>query len=246
MKVGLFIPCYIDKFYPHVGIAALEFLEKCGVTVEYPADQTCCGQPMANSGFESESIKVYEHFVDTFSAYDYIVTPSASCAYHVHKHYNIIPQRESVKAVRANIFEFIHFITEVLDIKSIQGSFPYTVGLHLSCHGQRGLKNATVSEVTPHQDGEALNLLRTISNLKLTPLDRNDECCGFGGTFCVAEEAVSARMGIDRVKDHVRNGTQILTGGDMSCLMHLEGIVRREQLPIKVMHIAEILNAVTK
>jgi L-lactate dehydrogenase complex protein LldE len=246
MKVGLFIPCYVDKFYPRVGIATLEFLEKCGVTVEYPTSQTCCGQPMANSGFESESKKVYEHFVDTFSAYDYIVTPSASCAYHVHKHYDIIPQYEHVEAVRKNIFEFVHFATKVLGIKNIGGSFPYTVGLHLSCHGQRGLKNATASEITPHQDGEALGLLRSINDIKITPLDRNDECCGFGGTFCVAEEAVSARMGIDRVKDHVINGTEILTGGDMSCLMHLEGIIRREQLPVKVMHIAEILNAVTK
>jgi L-lactate dehydrogenase complex protein LldE len=246
MKVGLFIPCYIDKFYPHVGIATLEFLEKCGVEVEYPAGQTCCGQPMANSGFESESISVYEHFVETFSMYDYIVTPSASCAYHVHKHYNIISQSEPVKAVRSNIFEFVHFIIEVLRIKNIEGSFPYTVGLHLSCHGQRGLGNATVSERTPHHEGELHSLLTSINNIKLTPLDRNDECCGFGGTFCVAEEAVSARMGKDRVKDHVRNGTQIITSGDMSCLMHLDGIIRREKFPIKVMHIAEILNAVKK
>jgi len=245
MKVGLFIPCYIDKFYPHVGIATLEFLEKSGVTVEYPVNQTCCGQPMANSGYEFESIKVYDHFINTFGKYDYIVTPSASCAYHVHKHYNILPQTPEVHAVRSNIFEFVHFVTEILQIKNIPGSFPHTIGLHVSCHGQRGLKNATASEITQDQQGDALNLLKTIPDIKLTVLDRNDECCGFGGAFCVTEEAVSSRMGIDRIKDHVKNGTQILTSGDMSCLMHLDGIIRRQQLPIKVMHIAEILNQAT-
>lgn len=245
MKVGLFIPCYVDQFYPQVGIATLELLEKFNCTVDYPMNQTCCGQPMANSGCEVDSISTYHHFIKNFASYDYIVTPSGSCAYHVKKHYNIIEQTPYVKNVRANIFELVHFLTDILKVKEIPVSFPHQVGLHQSCHGQRGLKLANASEITAIRDGEAIRLLKTIKDIRITELDRNDECCGFGGTFCVAEEAVSSRMGMDRVTDHIKNKTEVLTGGDMSCLMHLDGIIQRQKLPIKVMHIAEILNGNT-
>jgi len=242
MKVGLFIPCYVDQFYPHVGIATLELLEKFDCQVEYPIRQTCCGQPMANSGCEQDSVDTYHHFVKNFSNYDYIVTPSGSCAYHVKKHFDIIEQTPEVAHVRQRTFELVHFLTEILRVTEIKSSFPHQVGLHQSCHGQRGLKLSNASEITPVKDGEALRLLKTMQDIRITELDRNDECCGFGGTFCVAEEAVSSRMGIDRIADHVKNKTEVLTGGDMSCLMHLDGIIKRQHLPIKVMHLAEILN----
>ncbi len=242
MKVALFIPCYIDQFYPKVGIATLQLLEKLGVEVAYPMQQTCCGQPMANSGCERDSAGVYQHFVDTFESFDYIVTPSGSCTCHIKKHYDIIEQTDSVKKVRKSVYELIDFIENVLKIDEIPGEFPYQVGLHLSCHGQRGLRQANASEITDVRDGQIAKILRKLKGIHLTELDRNDECCGFGGTFCVAEEAISARMGQDRISDHLRNGTQILTGGDVSCLMHLEGIIKRQNTPIKVMHIAEILN----
>src|SRR2546428_4964348 len=146
MKIALFVPCYVDQFYPNVGIASLQLLEKLGVEVDFPMEQTCCGQPMANTGFEKDSIPVYNHFVKTFTGYDYIVTPSGSCAYHVKKHYNIIEQTPAVQEVRSKTIELVSFITDVLDVKEIPVAFPYKVGLHLSCHGQRGLKNATASE----------------------------------------------------------------------------------------------------
>ena len=242
MNVGLFIPCYIEQFYPQVAIATLQVLEKHGVNVSYPLSQTCCGQPMANSGFEHKSKEVYNQFCQLFGEYDYIVTPSASCAYHVKHHYDILEQSPEVKHIRTKTFELIHFLIEILKVNDAQISFPYQVGLHLSCHGQRGLRNANSSEITSNKEGEILKLLRTVKDIKLTELDRNDECCGFGGTFCIAEDAVSSRMGIDRIQDHIKNGTTILTSGDMSCLMHLDGIIKRQKLPIKVMHIAEILN----
>ncbi len=242
MKVALFIPCYIDQFYPNVGVATLQLLEKLGVEVSYPLQQTCCGQPMANSGCERDSVEVYQHFVETFATFDYIVTPSGSCTYHIKKHYDIIEQTEAVKKVRKSVYELIDFIENILKIDEIPGEFPYKVGLHLSCHGQRGLRQANASEITDIRDGQIAKILRKLKGIQLTELDRNDECCGFGGTFCVAEEAISARMGNDRISDHLRNGTQILTGGDVSCLMHLEGIIKRQNSPIKVMHIAEILN----
>ncbi|MFN3849825.1 MAG: (Fe-S)-binding protein [Spirosomataceae bacterium] len=242
MKVGLFIPCYIDQFYPQVGVATLQLLEKLGVEVSYPTEQTCCGQPMANSGCEKDAVGVYQNFVNTFADFDYTVMPSGSCTYHVRKHYDIIEQTSAVQKVRNNTLDLADFLVNILKVKGFDGEFNHQVGLHLSCHGQRGLRNANASEFTTEQDGQTLSLLKTIKGIKLTQLKRNDECCGFGGTFCVAEEAVSARMGIDRVQDHLSNGTEILTGGDMSCLMHLEGIIRRQNHPIKVMHVAEIFN----
>jgi L-lactate dehydrogenase complex protein LldE len=246
MTVGLFIPCYIDQFYPQVGIATMQLLEKFGVKTIYPTEQTCCGQPMANSGCEHDAVGVYQNFVKSFADFDYTVIPSGSCTYHIKKHYDIIEQTTAVEKVRKAVIDLPDFLLNVLKISELDGDFNHQVGIHLSCHGQRGLRNSTASEFTTDKEGQIRQLLKNITGLTLTQLNRNDECCGFGGTFCVAEEAVSARMGIDRVNDHLKNGTQILTGGDMSCLMHLEGIIRRNEHPIKVMHIAEILNSAVK
>lgn len=243
MKIGLFIPCYVDQFYPQVGIATLRLLQKFGLSPEFPMAQTCCGQPMANAGLEQDSIPVYKNFAQTFADYDYIVAPSGSCVYHIRKHFDIIEQTSAVKHVRERTYELIQFLTDVMGVTEVDAQFPYRVGLHLSCHGQRGLRQATDSELSPIRDGQTKRLLKTVRGLELVELDRYDECCGFGGAFCVSEAAVSARMGHDRAQDHVKNNAQILTGGDMSCLMHLEGIVRRQKLPIKVMHVAEILTA---
>ncbi|GAB3558890.1 (Fe-S)-binding protein [Spirosoma fluminis] len=198
---------------------------------------------MANAGCEADSIPVYQNYVRTFADYDYIVAPSASCVYHVRKHFNIIDQSPAVKHVRERTFELVQFLTDVLGVTSLDAEFPYRVGLHQSCHGQRGLRLATDSELTPVRDGHISRLLKQVRGLELIELDRYDECCGFGGAFCVSEAAVSARMGQDRVDDHVKNGAQVITGGDVSCLMHLEGIVRRKKLPLKVMHVAEILTS---
>jgi L-lactate dehydrogenase complex protein LldE len=244
MKVALFVPCYIDQFYPQVGIATLQLLEKLGVQAHFPARQTCCGQPLANSGCERDALPIYKHFVETFRDYDYVVAPSGSCVYHVRKHFDKLDQTADVQHVRSAAYDLIDFISTVLKVEALPGAFPHKVGLHLSCHGQRGLHQANESEMTPVRDGQLSRLLRSLDGIEITNLNRNDECCGFGGTFCVSEAGISARMGQDRVADHVRNGTQVLTGSDMSCLMHLEGIVRRAKLPIKVMHAAEILNGV--
>jgi L-lactate dehydrogenase complex protein LldE len=242
MKVGLFIPCYINQFYPSVGVSTIQLLEKFGVQAEYPSAQTCCGQPMANAGYEKDCANVYQHFTDVFSSFDYIIAPSASCVYHVKKHYNIIDQSVGVEHVRNNIYELTDFLAKVLHIDEIGGKFKATVGLHISCHGQRGLRQITSSEISEHTTGHLINQLKSIQGLNLVSLNRADECCGFGGSFCVNEEAVSTRMGLDRIRDHENNGTQILTGTDMSCLMHLEGLIRRQNKNIGVMHVAEIFN----
>lgn len=241
MTVGLFIPCYIDQFYPRVGIATLRLLERLGCTVGFPLDQTCCGQPMANAGFEGDSLGALRLFVDNFAGYDYIVAPSGSCVLHVREHYGRLDPSEAVRQVQARTYELCQFITEVLGVEQIPARFPYRVGLHPSCHGLRGLRLGSASEVLEHRPDRVRGLLQHVEGIELIDLDRRDECCGFGGTFAVTEEAISVRMGRDRLQDHLTNGAEVITGTDMSCLMHLEGLARRERLPVRVMHVAEIL-----
>jgi L-lactate dehydrogenase complex protein LldE len=242
MKVGLFIPCYVDQFYPQVGIATLQLLEKLGVDVDYPVRQTCCGQPMANAGYENLSADCNTLFIENFSSYDYIVSPSGSCVLHVKDHLHSQSNESNAKRIRSSIFELTEFLTDILKVDKLDASFPHKVGLHQSCHGQRGLKLSQMSELMASDFSKPEKLLSLVDGLELVNLDRKDECCGFGGSFCVTEEAVSVKMGIDRVKDHTLHGAEYITGGDMSCLMHLEGILRRRKNTTSVIHIAEILN----
>ncbi|MGH7578503.1 MAG: (Fe-S)-binding protein [Longimicrobiales bacterium] len=253
-SVGLFIPCYIDQLFPRVAVATLELLERHGCTVAYPLDQTCCGQPLANAGFEKDAAKTMRLFVQNFQAYDYVVTPSASCALHVREHYASLEQSKAVQHVRTHTFELCEFLTDVLRVKSVDAAFPHRVGFHPGCHGLRGLRLGQASElnspalVRGGHDGGAFSrdkvraLLERVRGLTLVDLDRADECCGFGGTFSVTEETVSVRMGRDRIDDHLLHGAEFMTSADMSCLMHMDGLARRAGLPIRVRHVAEILN----
>lgn len=243
MKVGLFIPCYINLLYPQVGKATIEVLEKLNVEVVYPSGQTCCGQPMANSGYEYESEGTCTNFVNNFKDFDYIVTPSGSCAYHVKKHYNIIPQTDEVVKVRQNVYELCDFIVNVLKVKNLGASFPYKVGVHKSCHGLRGLRLGSCSELVGEYYSSLEDLLKEVKGVEIMSLQRADECCGFGGTFAVTEEAISVKMGKDRIQDHLDSGVEVITATDTSCLMHLEGLVTRNKQPLKILHIAEILNS---
>jgi L-lactate dehydrogenase complex protein LldE len=242
MKVGLFVPCYIDQFYPAAAIATLELLEKSGCSVGYPLEQTCCGQPLGNAGFEKDSVGVMRHFVDCFAGFDYVVTPSGSCALHVREHYGALEQDAGVRRVRARTMELCEFLVDVLGISEIDADFPHRVGLHAGCHGLRGLRLGLPTELGGPGPDKVRQLLERVRGIRLVELDRRDECCGFGGSFAVTEEAVSVKMGRDRLRDHVANGAEVITSADMSCLMHLDGLARRERLPLRVAHVAEILN----
>ena len=242
MKVGLFVPCYIDQFYPHIAIATLQLLQKCGCEVIFPLNQTCCGQPMANSGFEKESKAAASLFVENFREFDYIVGAAPSCVGYVREHYDILEPTEEVEHVRKKIYDIAEFLLDVLKIEKIDAKFPYKVGLHQSCHSLREMRMGQSSEICGQAFSKQKQLLGMVEGLELIELDRTDECCGFGGTFCVAEDAVSAKMGRDRVADHERNGAEVITGGDISCLMHLEGVIRRQQKNIRIIHLVEILN----
>jgi len=244
MKVGLFVPCYVDQFYPKVAIATYELLQKLGCDVRFPMKQTCCGQPMANSGYEHLTTGCDANFIANFAEFDYIVSPSGSCTLHVKDHLHDDKNEQLAAQIRTRVFELTEFITDVLKIEKIQGNFPHRVGMHESCHGQRMLKLSQMSELNAPYFSKPGQLLSGIKGLELVSLKRKDECCGFGGTFCVTEEAVSAKMGLDRVKDHENQNVEYITGGDMSCLMHLEGILKRQKSQVKIIHIAEILNSI--
>ncbi len=182
-------------------------------------------------------------FIDVFDGYDYIVAPSGSCVSMVRNHYEHLCDHHDARAttVRQQTMELSEFLTSVLKVEKVKGQFAYQVGLHQSCHGLRALRLGLSSEVMQPRENYVQNLISQFEGLRFSQLTRKDECCGFGGTFAVAEEGVSCMMGDDRINDHVKAGTEVLTAGDMSCLMHLEGIIRRRNISMRVMHFAEIM-----
>lgn len=160
----------------------------------------------------------------------------------VRQHYHdLVHDHPQFESVTHKTYELCEFLVDVLKVEKVAGEFPYRVGLHQSCHGLRELRLGSCSEVMGPRFSKAGQLLQSLQGIELVNLQRPDECCGFGGTFAVQEEAVSCMMGLDRVHDHEQSGTQVLTAGDMSCLMHLWGLIERQKKPIKVMHVAEIL-----
>ena len=235
MRVALFVPCYIDQFYPQVAVASLELLEKLGCEVIVPTDQTCCGQPMANSGFASSTEGCDTNFAQNFEGFDYIVGPSGSCVLHLKEHH---PSEK----IRNSVYEICEFLTDVLKVSALSATFPHRVGLHQSCHGQRGLRLSSMSERNEKPFSKLQDLLSLVNGVEVVMPEREDECCGFGGTFCVTEEAVSVKMGQDRIKEHAANAVDYIVGADTSCLMHMEGILRRQGSKVQVKHIVEILN----
>lgn len=243
MRVALFIPCYIDQFYPKVGISTLQLLEKLGCQVSFPLEQTCCGQPMANSGFASLSKGCDANFVKNFTGFDYIVAPSGSCVLHVKEHLHDDAHPLEAEKIRNSVYEFTEFLIDILKVENLKSKFLFKVGLHNSCHGQRMLGLSSMSERVLPYFSKPEQLLSMVEGIQLFKPKRNDECCGFGGTFCVFEEAVSVKMGQDRISQHQVNDVDYITGVDTSCLMHMEGILNRQGNKIKTIHIAEILNS---
>ncbi|HWT84947.1 MAG TPA: (Fe-S)-binding protein [Myxococcales bacterium] len=246
MDVALFVPCYIDQLYPRVGLATAELLERQGVRVHFPEAQTCCGQPMANSGFFDDARQLARKMLDVFSPYEHVVCPSGSCTSMVRNHYpELLPGDPKVAALRAKTRELCEFLHDVLQVRP-RGRFDARVGLHQSCHALRELRMGSGSErlVPPYSKTRAL--LEGIEGLELAELSRADECCGFGGTFAVSEEAVSCAMGRDRVADQERAGAEVITGADSSCLMHLDGLIRRDGKKLRVLHVAELLEEATR
>ena len=243
MRVGLFVPCYIDAFYPEVGVATLELLERFGMTVEYPFNQTCCGQPMTNSGCHRESAATEALFVENFTGFDYVVAPSGSCVHQVRFNLDAIPQTPAVKRVRETTFELVEFLHDILEVDAFPwAEFPHKVGYHNSCNTLRGLGHARPSELHEPFFSKPLDLLSKVKGISFVEPARVDECCGFGGTFSVFEPGVSVKMGHDKVRDHAQAGAEYIVSADTSCLMHQQGCAERSGLPLKFIHVAQILN----
>lgn len=242
MKIGLFIPCYINAIYPQVGVASYKLLKGLGVDVDYPLDQTCCGQPMANAGFEDESVRLAEQFDEKFKGYDYIVGPSASCVAFVRDNYGrLMQKKDHVCNSAGKIYDLCEFVHDIVKPTHLDARFPHKVSLQNSCHGVRLLKLSAASELNIPYYNKLRDLLSLVEGIEICEPERPDECCGFGGMFAVEEEAVSVCMGEDKVRRHMNTGAEYIVGADSSCLMHLEGIIKREKSPIKTIHIVEIL-----
>ncbi len=243
MKVALFIPCFIDAFFPEVGIATLELLERVGCEVAYPLDQTCCGQPMANNGCEEEAAGAEALFVRNFAGFEYIVSPSGSCIHHVRERFTAIEQTDEVHHMRENAYELVEFLHDVLKVDAFPwAEFPHKVGLHNSCGTLRALRTAKASEIEEPFFSKPLDLLSKVRGIEFVTPDRPDECCGFGGTFSLFEESVSAKMGHDKVTDHKRAGAEYIVSADSSCMMHQKGCAERLGLDLRFIHVAQILN----
>lgn len=243
MRVGLFIPCYIDAIYPEVGIATLELLERLGVNVVVPLNQTCCGQPMGNEGDQKNAASSEQLFCDNFENFDYIVGPAGSCVKHVRMHFDAIPQTKKVEHVRKNTYELVEFLTDILQVKEFPwATYNHKVAVHNSCSAIRGLYIQSRSEWQEPYFNKTEDLLSKVEGVTIERITRPDECCGFGGTFCVTDEAVSVKMGQDKVADYMQHEVSCIVSPDMSCLMHQEGIAKRQKAPLKFVHIAQVLN----
>lgn len=235
MTVGLFIPCYVNAIYPEIGVAAYKLLDYYGVDIDYPLQQTCCGQPMANAGFETKAEPLARQFNQLFEQYEYVVAPSASCVAFVRENH--------LCQASGKTYDICEFLHDILKVDKAPGRFPHKVSVHNSCHGVRELHLSSASELNIPRYSKIKNLLSLVEGIEVFEPAKVDECCGFGGMFAVEEQAVSVCMGQDKLNNHIATGAEFITGADSSCLMHLQGIVEREQYPIRFIHVVQILAA---
>lgn len=235
MKVQLFIPCFVDQLYPQTAFNMVKVLEKACCDVEYNTNQTCCGQPAFNAGFWEDAKKVATKFLKDFEGTDYIVAPSASCVGFVRNYYNKLFENSSlhnnVKDVSKRIFEFTEFLTNVLRIENFGATLNGKATYHDSC---AGLRECKIKE-GPRK------LLDKVKGLELIEMAENETCCGFGGSFAVKFEAISIAMADQKVNHALSTGAEYIISTDLSCLMHLDGYITKKELPIKTMHIADVL-----
>lgn len=236
LRVSLFVTCIVDQFYPNVGLAMADVLERVGCKLDFRDEQTCCGQPAFNTGYRREAAEVARHFLRVFQDAEYIVIPSGSCASMIQHHYAEIFAREpewleAVRRIEPRIWEFTRFLTEIVRVEDVGARFEHSVTYHDSCHGLRelGIK-----------DGPR-RLLANVRGLTLTEMSPAEECCGFGGTFSVKFPEVSGGMARTKLDAIAATGAEYVVGGDVSCLMQIQGAMTRAGMRTGSMHIAEVL-----
>ncbi len=242
MRIGLFITCFNDLLYPGVGRATVELLRRLGHEVDFPEQQTCCGQVHFNTGYRAECVPLVERFAASFAGYEAVVTPSGSCAAMVRHHHPVIAAEagdrpdlvDAVGEVVPRVYELSEFLVDVVGVTDVGASFPHRVAFHPTCHSTRLLGIGD----RPQQ------LLRAVSGLELIEIPHAEECCGFGGTFSVKNADTSAAMGTDKAAAILETGAEVLTAADTSCLLHLGGLLSRRGADLRVMHLAEILAGV--
>ncbi len=238
--VSLFATCVLNNFYPDVAFSVVRVLSKLGVDVTVRQDQTCCGQPFFNSGHWNDSSKLMRKFVESYSGgQEDIVLPSGSCTSMVRNHYLEICDDEDVGGIRdvsGRTFEFTEYITRELGISDLT---PFQSGItekinvtyHESCHLKRELGVSS----------KPIGLLQSLENVTLMDMDQSEVCCGFGGTFATKYPEISTAMGEEKVANIVKSGADIVTASDMSCLMHIDGLIARKNIPLKSMHISQVI-----
>jgi L-lactate dehydrogenase complex protein LldE len=242
MRIALFIACYNDALFPEVGQAVVRLLRRLGHEVEFPAEQTCCGQLHFNSGYQDACIPLVGRFADAFAGFDAVVTPSGSCASMVRRYHPLVAELaaeqgvdpnlpERVAAVGPHVYELSEFLVDVLGVVDVGARFPHAVAFHPTCHSTRLLGVGD----------RPTRLLAAVEGVTIVDLPRSSSCCGFGGTFAVKNADTSVAMGLDKVDDVLASGAEVLTAGDTSCLMHIGGLLSRRRSPVRVMHLAEIL-----
>ncbi len=235
MNVQLFIPCFIDQLYPTVGFNMIKVLEKAGCTVQYNDTQTCCGQPAYNAGFWGEAKEVCHKFIKDFEGADYIVAPSASCVGFVRNYYGKLFDNSSVhnevKALSGRIFELSEFLINILQVDNLGATLPAKVTYHHSC---AALRECKIKDAP-------LQLLSKVKGLQLTEMADNETCCGFGGAFAVKFEPISVAMADQKINNALAANAEIVISTDMSCLMHIDGVIQHKKKNLKVMHLADVL-----
>jgi L-lactate dehydrogenase complex protein LldE len=240
MKVALMVTCVNDAMFPHTGRAVVTLLRRLGVDVDFPEAQTCCAQPMVNTGYLDEAVPIVRTFVDAFEGYDAVVTPSGSCAGSARHQHALVARRsgdpaleERVASLGPRVFELSEFLVDRLGVTDVGAYFPHRVTYHPTCHSLRMLGVGD----------RPRRLLESVRGLTLVDLPGAEECCGFGGTFAVKNADTSVAMGGDKAR-HVRDtGAEVLVAGDNSCLMHIGGLLSRQRAGVRVMHLAELLAA---
>lgn len=238
MRVALMVTCINDTMFPGTGKAVVTLLERLGVDVDFPAAQTCCGQPMVNTGYLDEAAGPLRTFVEAFEGYDAIVVPSGSCTGSVRHQHSIVARRvgdpaltDAVTRLVPKTYELTEFLVDVLGVTDVGAYFPHTVTYHPTCHSVRMLEVGD----------RPTRLLKAVRGLRLIDLPHAQECCGFGGTFAVKNADVSVAMGTDKARHVKDTGAEVLAVSDSSCLMHIEGILSRGRSGVRAMHLAEIL-----
>lgn len=235
MKVQLFIPCFIDQLYPQTAFNMIKILEKSGCTVSYNIEQTCCGQPAFNSGFWKEARKVGEKFINDFSENGYVVSPGGSCAGYVRNFYPYLFDNSALhvefKQLQKNIFEFTDFMVNVLGIEDVGAEFDAVATYHDAC--------ATLREL--HVKTPPRRLLQHVKGLELREMNECETCCGFGGTFAVKYGSISAAMATQKVDNAIATGAEYIISTDLSCLMHLDGYIQKNNIKMKTAHIVDVL-----